>query len=148
MAAQEPQRRENRERDQRRSGIGDSAQNLSRLFTPPVPVPAPVPVAVPVARGQKKRFKGVPFDLGSSLLPHQRITTPAIPISGPTRFGSADCSGDCCGPISSYSRKARTGNVLSPYRDQTCLCARTVTWLAWSRSAFLLLPLTHFQVMG
>jgi hypothetical protein len=90
MAEQERQRRENRELDHRRSGIGDSAQNLSRLFTPqvPVPVPVPVPVAVTVARGQKKRFKGVPFKLGPSLLPHQHITTPAISKSGPTRIGT------------------------------------------------------------
>src|SRR5258705_161190 len=82
MAEQERRRRENRELDQRRSGIGDFAEDLSSLFTPPVPV------AVPVARGQKKRFKGVPMDLGPSLLPHEQIIT-RIPKSAPTRFGNA-----------------------------------------------------------
>lgn len=83
MAEQERRRRENRELDQRRSGIGDFAKNLSSLFTPPVPV------AVPVARGQKKRFKSVPMELSLPLLPHEHIVTPMIPKSGPRRFGSA-----------------------------------------------------------
>jgi len=51
MAEQERRRRENRELDQRRSGIGDFAEDLSSLFTPTVPI------AVPVARGQKKRSR-------------------------------------------------------------------------------------------
>jgi hypothetical protein len=82
MAEQERQRRESRELDQRRSGIGDFAEDLSSLFTPPVPV------AVPVARGQKKRFRGVPMKLGPSLLPHEQIIKP-VPKSAPTRFGGA-----------------------------------------------------------
>jgi hypothetical protein len=41
MAEQERRRRENRELDRRRSGIGDFAEDLSSLFTPPVPVAVP-----------------------------------------------------------------------------------------------------------
>ena len=104
IAERERERRENQELASRRSGIGDSAENLSGLFRT-APAPAPVKIVVPKVQSPPKAKKKFTTLVLTPVLPHERLNTPTLrtPTSGPTRFPSGpgihheysyNCNGD------------------------------------------------------